>query len=114
MSNSVIVCIRIPVLPSFVHVFMLLHHDRLSCCDINDIPDGQEIIVGLLKNHMIYCTQNLAQPWLHEGAPYCAVFVRIDVRRACSSVRAEGTLVVTQSVPFGGLLTGFGGIRGSR
>lgn len=63
---------------------------------------------------MIYCTWNLAKPWLHEGVSYCAVFVRIDVRRACSSVRAEGTLVVTQSVPFGGLLTGFGGISGSR
>lgn len=45
---------------------------------------------------------------------YCAVFVRMDVRRACPSVCAEGTLDVIQSVPFGGLLTGFGwGISGS-
>lgn len=52
---------------------------------------------------------------MHEGESYCAVLVRMDVRRACSSVRAEGTLVVIQSVPFGGLLTGFGwGISGFR
>lgn len=58
---------------------------------------------------------NLTHLWLHEEVSYCAVLVRMDVRRACSSVRAEGTLVVIQSVPFGGLLTGFGwGISGLR
>lgn len=51
---------------------------------------------------------------LHEGVSYSAVLVRIDVRRACSSVRTEGTAVLIQSVPFGGLLTGFGGISGFR
>lgn len=52
---------------------------------------------------------------MHEGESYCAVLVRMDVRRACSSVRAEGTLGEIQSVPFGGLLTGFGwGISGFR
>lgn len=52
---------------------------------------------------------------VHEGLSYCAVLVRMDVRRACSSVLAEGTLVVIQSVPFGGLLTGSGwGISGLR
>lgn len=112
-----------PVLPSFVHVFMLLHHDRVSCWDINDVPDREEIVADLLKHHMNYCCiiiirrhiLNLARLWLHDGASYCAVLVRMDVRRACSSVLAEGTLVVIQSVPFGGLLTGFGwGISGLR
>lgn len=59
--------------------------------------------------------KSLACLWLHEGASYCAVLWRMDVRRACSSVLADGTLVVIQSVPFGGLLTGFGwGISGLR
>lgn len=40
---------HIPVLPSFVHVFMLLHHDGVSCWDINDVPDREEIMAGLLK-----------------------------------------------------------------
>lgn len=112
---------RIPVLPSFVHVFMLLHHDRVSCWDINDDPDRKEIMASLLKGHTNYSSiirkrmLKLARVWMHEGVSYCAVLVRMDVRRACSSVRAEGTLVVIQSVPFGGLLTGFGwGISGLR
>lgn len=28
---------------------MLLHHDRVSCWDINDVPDREEIMAGLLK-----------------------------------------------------------------
>ena len=45
---------------------------------------------------------------LWGGVTYCAVFVKMDVRRACSSVRAEGTLEAPQSVPCNGLLSGFG------
>lgn len=45
--------IYIPVLPSFVHVFMLLHHDRVSCWDINDDPDWEEIMVSLLKTYLL-------------------------------------------------------------
>lgn len=48
-----------------------------------------------------------AHLWMNE-VPYWAVLVRMDVRRACSSVRAEGTLVFIQSAPLGGLLTGLG------
>lgn len=46
---------------------------------------------------------------------YRAVLVRMDVSKACSSVRAEGTLVEFHSVPLRGLLSGFGwGISGLR
>lgn len=31
----------IPVLPSFVHIFMLFHHDGVSCRHINDVPAQQ-------------------------------------------------------------------------
>lgn len=66
-----------------------------------------------LNNSTNYCfimKKHTSWIWLvYACMTYCAVFVRMDVRRACSSVRAEGTLVGIQSVPFGGLLTGFGG-----
>lgn len=80
--------------------------DSAAATSIMFLPDGKYWQVHLR-------TAQRAECWLICDLSYCAVFVRIDVRRACSSVRAEGTLVVTQSVPFGGLLTGFGwGISG--
>lgn len=120
-TNATPLKIHIPVLPSFVHVFMLLHHDRVSCWNINDDPDREEIMASVTKdrinsNLIIRKHQlKLARLSMHKRTSYCAVLVRMDVRRACSSVRAEGTLVVFQSVPLGGLLTGLGwGISGLR
>lgn len=51
------------------------------------------------------CSAHLS---MYKVLPYWAVLVRMDVRRACSSVRDEGTLVFIQSAPLGGLLTGLG------
>lgn len=101
---------------------MLLHHDRVSCWNINDNSDRKEN-----NNQFIKCLNTLlifwmymlcsAHIWMYEEVPYWAVLVRMDVRRACSSVRAEGTLVFIQSAPLGGLLTGLGwgsnGLRSS-
>lgn len=58
----------------------------------------------ILWKYMLYSVHL----WMYEEVPYWAVLVRMDVRRACSSVRGEGTLVFIQSVPLGGLLTGLG------
>lgn len=63
------------------------------------------------RKHCTCCLSELVYGWKMS---YSAVLVRIDVRRACSSGRTEGTVVVIQSVPFGGLLAGLGGISGLR
>lgn len=99
----------VPVLASFVHVLVLLHHDGVGRRDVNDDPDRKEITAGLLHE-----SAHGQRRRRSSNSSYCAVLVRMDVSSACSSVRVDGTLVV-QSVPLGGLLTGLGcGISGLR
>lgn len=95
-----------PILPSFVHVFVLLHHDGVGRRHVDDDPDG-----GRKRGRVITGGRGSDRKRLWDAArprSYCAVLVRMDVRRACSSVRAEGTVGEIQSFPLGGLLTGFG------
>lgn len=85
-----------------------------SCCSImtESAADTSIIFLEENDNSKVHWRKNLICCFLisehNLTLSYCAVLWRIDVRRACSSVRAEGTLVVIQSVPFGGLLTGLG------
>lgn len=62
-----------PVLPSFVHVFMLLHHDRVSCWDINDVPDREEIVADLLKTpHELLLYYHHQETHPESGSPMVA------------------------------------------
>lgn len=120
-TNAMLCWPRIPVLPSFVHIFMLLHHDWVSCWHINNNSDWEEKNNQFSKSPKALYSGRAMLSWPHlwtcEKVSYWAVFVRMDVRSACSSVRADGTLVFIQSAPLGGLLMGLGwgssGLRSS-
>lgn len=110
---------------------MLLHPLRVSSGDIDNVPaDRQTHRQTVAAIHLYRCIvkrHKFGTAWMagcvndrwglsgddrcpntRGGVSYCAVLVKMDVRRACSSVRAEGTLEAFQSVPFSGLLSGLG------
>lgn len=92
-----------------------------SCCSITTESAAETSMMFLKdkKNISVTCIcyfrvkSHIVHIYPKIKVPYCAALVRMDVRMAWSSVRAGGTIGLNPSIPFGGLLMGFGwGIRG--